>query len=335
MNLHLHHLLAAPEIWSRTDVLSLAISNEKDFLTTRVAYKLDLRGPCITVQTACSTSLVSVVLACQSLLNYQCDMALAGGASLDLAEWPGYVYQEGGGLSPDGHCRAFDAAARGTVNGSGVGVVLLKRLEDALADRDVIHAVILAFGVNNDGAARAGFNAPGLDGQVAVYADAIAMAGINPETIGYIECDGSGAEISDPIEIAALTKAYRAHTEKRGVCAIGSVKTNIGHAGVAAGVASLTKAVLALKHKLIPPSLHFERPNPEINFENSPFNVNTELKELETGDQPRRAAVTSLGLGSTNAHLILEEAPPQPTTSDSRSWRLLPCPRRRPRLWRR
>jgi acyl transferase domain-containing protein len=204
-----------------------------------------------------------------------------------------------------------------------VGIVALKRLEDALADRDAIHAVVIGFGLNNDGASRAGFTAPGLDGQVAVYTDAIAMAGINPETIGYVECHGTGTPIGDPIEIAALTRAYRAHTQKKGFCAVGSVKTNIGHTDAAAGVAGFTKAVLALKHRLIPPSLHFEKPNPEIDFEGSPFYVNTELKEWVERDTPRRAAVTSLGIGGTNAHIILEEGPPTLPSSDSRPWQML------------
>jgi acyl transferase domain-containing protein len=296
--------------------------NDRDFLATQIAYKLNLRGPCITVQTACSTSLVAIVLACQSLLTFQSDIALAGGVTLDAQERGGHLHQEGGVSSVDGHCRAFDAAATGIVGGCGAGVVVLKRLQDALADHDTIHAVILGFGLNNDGAARAGFTAPGLNGQVEVYSDALAMAGIHSETIGFVECHGTGTPIGDPIEIAALTKTFRTHTKRRNFCAIGSVKTNIGHTGAAAGVAGFTKAVLAIQNKLIPPTLHFQTPNPQLDLEHSPFYINSKTTAWPEGVPRRRAAITSLGAGGTNAHIILEEAPSQTPPAIARAYQL-------------
>ncbi|MBD0389538.1 MAG: type I polyketide synthase, partial [Nostoc sp. C3-bin3] len=285
------------------------IGNDKDFLSTRVSYKLNLTGPSLTIQTACSTSLVATALACQSLLNYQCDMALTGGASIRVPQKTGYLYQEGGILSPDGHCRAFDAKAKGTIIGNGVGVTLLKRLSDAIADGDHIYAVIKGSAINNDGSGKVGYTAPSVNGQAEAIAEAIALADIEPETISYIETHGTGTALGDPIEIAALTNVFRAETEKKGFCAIGSVKTNIGHLDAAAGVTGLIKTALALQHKLIPPSLNFEQPNPEIDFANSPFYVNTKLTEWSATSTPRRAGVSSLGIGGTNAHVILEEAP--------------------------
>lgn len=320
---YLFELLALPDLWRTTSRFALPTYNDKDFLATRVGYKLGLRGLCVTVQTACSTSLVAIGLASQCLLNYQSDMVLAGGVSLSTKERYGYLYQEGGISSPDGHCRAFDAKSGGIVSGSGAGVVVLKRFSDALKDRDTIHAVILGFGMNNDGASRVGFTAPGVDGQAAVVADAIAMAGIDPETIGYVECHGTGTPLGDPIEIAALTRSFREHTGKRQFCAIGSVKTNIGHTDTAAGVAGFTKAVLALEHGCIPASLHFQTPNPEIDFENSPFFVNTGLRPWKSVDGPRRAGVSSLGAGGTNAHVILEEPPTQERAAASKEFHLL------------
>ncbi|MFN6501578.1 MAG: SDR family NAD(P)-dependent oxidoreductase [Nostoc sp. DedQUE01] len=299
------------------------IGNDKDFISTRVSYKLNLKGPSITVQTACSTSLVATTLAYQSLQSYQCDIALAGGVSIRVPQKTGYLYQQGGTLSPDGHCRAFDAKAQGTTIGNGVGVVVLKRLEDAIADRDHIYAVIKGAAINNDGAVKVGFTAPSVDGQAQAIAEAIMLAEVEPETISYIEAHGTGTALGDPIEIAALTKAFRGSTQKKGFCAIGSVKTNIGHLDAAAGVAGLIKTALALKHQIIPPSLNFEQPNPEIDFANSPFFVNTKLTQWQTGSTPRRASVSSLGMGGTNAHVVLEEAPILPASSASRSWQLL------------
>lgn len=285
------------------------IGNDKDFLTTRVSYKLNLKGPSITVQTACSTSLVAVSLACQSLLNYQCDMALAGGVSIHTPQKTGYLSQEGGTLSPDGRCYAFDARAKGIVIGNGVGVVVLKRLTDAIADGDFIYATIAGSAINNDGSSKVGYTAPSVDGQAEAIAEAMMLADIEPETINYIEAHGTGTALGDPIEIAALSQVFRSTTDRKGFCAIGSVKTNIGHLDAAAGVTGLIKTALALKHKLIPPSLNFEQPNPQIDFANSPFYVNTKLSEWRSSASPRRAGVSSLGMGGTNAHVILEEAP--------------------------
>ncbi|MBE8998847.1 acyltransferase domain-containing protein [Nostoc sp. LEGE 12447] len=303
-NLYSHH-----QLLETVDPLQLTISNDKDFLPTRVAYKLNLTGTAVNVQTACSTSLVAVHLACQSLLNYECDMALAGGVTLSIPQKIGYLHQEGMILSPDGHCRAFDAKAQGTIASSGAGIVVLKRLKDAIADRDHIHAIIKGSAINNDGAMKVGFTAPSVSGQAAVIAEAQAIAGIDAETISYIEAHGTATPLGDPIEIAALTQAFNQTTDKKGFCAIGSLKTNLGHLDTAAGVAGLIKTVLALQNKMLPPSLHFETPNPKIDFANSPFYVNTTLTEWRTNTTPRRAGVSSFGIGGTNAHVILEEAP--------------------------
>jgi non-ribosomal peptide synthase protein (TIGR01720 family) len=319
----LYNLYGRPDIMDPMNVLQVTTANERDYLTTRVSYKLNLKGPSVSMQTACSTSLVAIHMACQGLLNYQCDMALAGGVSIRIPEKGGYWYQEGGITSPDGHCRAFDARAQGTVFGSAVGVVLLKRLADALADGDSIAAIIRGSAINNDGALKAGFTAPSVDGQRAVIAMAQGLAGVDPETITYIEAHGTGTSIGDPIEVAALTQVFRTRTQKKGFCAIGSVKTNIGHASAAAGMAGLSKAILALQHRQIPPSLHYESPNPKINFADSPFYVNTTLAEWAANGVPRRAGVSSFGVGGTNAHLILEEAPPLEQHPTRRPWQLL------------
>jgi acyl transferase domain-containing protein/acyl carrier protein len=303
--------------------LQTNIGNDKDYLATRVSYKLNLDGPSVVVQTASSTSLVAVHLACQGLLVGDCDLALAGGVSISIPQKAGYLYQEEGIHSPDGHCRVFDARAQGTVFSNGVGVVVLKRLEDAIADGDYIHAVIKGSAINNDGSAKVGYTAPSVVGQVRVIARALAMAEVNPETIRYIEAHGTGTALGDPIEIAALTRAFRTHTMKQGFCALGSVKTNIGHLGVAAGVTGLIKTVLALKHQMIPPSLHFEQPNPQIDFAHSPFYVNTKLVDWPSGESSRRAGVSSFGMGGTNAHVVLEEAPLAAVPERSRPWQLL------------
>jgi acyl transferase domain-containing protein len=305
------------------DPQQLTIAGNKDYLTTRVSYKLNLEGPSYAVQTACSTSLVAVHLACQSLLNGECDMALAGGVAISAERKAGYLYTEGGILSPDGHCRAFDANAQGSVGGEGIGIVVLKRLEDALLHRDRIHAVIKGSAINNDGSFKVSYTAPRIDTQAKAIRTAQIVAEVEPESITYIETHGTGTALGDPIEIAALTQAFGATTQKKGFCAIGSVKTNIGHLDTAAGVTGLIKTVLALKHKQIPPSLHYSSPNPEIDFANSPFYVNTTLAEWQTNDTPRRAGVSSFGLGGTNAHLILEEAPVLEASSSSRPWQLL------------
>jgi myxalamid-type polyketide synthase MxaB len=295
-----------------TQYLQRLIGNDKDYLTTHVSYKLNLRGPSVGVQTACSTSLVSLWLACQALCGYECDLALAGGVTVKHATstYLGYIYEQGNILSPDGRCRPFDASAGGTAFGSGAGVVLLKRLDEAIADRDTILAVVKEAAVNNDGGVKLGFTAPSLEGQAEVVGLAQATAGVHPETIGYIEAHGTGTPLGDPVEIAALTKVFRARTRKTAYCAIGSVKSNVGHLESAAGVAGLIKVVMALQHKQIPPSLHFGTANPEIDFAGSPFYVNTELKPWPAnGSSPRRAGISSFGIGGTNAHVIVEEAP--------------------------
>ncbi len=283
--------------------------NDKDFLATRASYTFDLRGPSVNVQTACSTSLVAVHYACQSLLSGECDMALAGGCTIELPHRRGYLYQDGEILSPDGHCRAFDHRAAGTVFGSGAGVVVLRRLADALADGDPVRAVIKATAVNNDGADKAGYLAPSVGGQAAAIVEALTIADIPADTIGYVECHGTGTYLGDPIEIEALTQAFRQSTQDLGFCRIGSVKTNIGHLDTAAGVVSLIKASLALEHGEIPPSLGYEKPNPAIPFASSPFIVNDRLTPWPETGGPRRAGVNSLGVGGTNAHAILQEAP--------------------------
>ncbi len=293
------------------------VGNSGDYLTTRVAYKLNLNGPAINIQTACSTSLVAVHMACQSLLNGDCDIALAGGVSILIPQKIGYLYQEGLMLSADGHCHVFDAAAQGTVFGDGVGIVVLKSLERAIADGDCIHAVIKGTAINNDGHLKVGFTAPSIDGQAAVIAQAQQVAGVEPETITYIEAHGTGTPLGDPIEIAGLTQAFRAKTEHREFCAIGSVKSNIGHLTTAAGIAGLIKTVLALQHQQIPPTLYFESPNPEIDFTNSPFYVNTQLSAWESNSSPRRAGVSAFGFGGTNAHVVLEEWQPLRHTAES------------------
>ncbi|WP_437505500.1 type I polyketide synthase [Sorangium sp. So ce1099] len=320
---YLTHLFPdGPRLQSAADVAAL-LALDKDFLTTRVSYKLNLEGPSIAVQTACSTSLVAVHLACQGLLTGECDLALAGGASISVPQKAGYLYQDGAIASPDGHCRAFDAAARGTVGGSGVGVVLLKRLDDAIADRDTIIAVIKGSAVNNDGRAKVGYTAPRVEGQARAIRAAHAAAGVDADSIAYVEAHGTGTPLGDPIEIAALTQAFRATTNRRGFCAIGSVKTNVGHLDAAAGVTGLIKAALAVAHGRIPPSLHFREPSPALDLESSPFHVAAELAAWAPTAAPRRAGVSSFGIGGTNAHVVLEEAPPLPAADPPRPCELL------------
>ncbi len=326
----LENLGTHPELMELVGHHPLMLANDKDFLPTRVSYKLNLKGPSLSIQTACSTSLVAVVVACQHLLNYQCDFALAGGVSITFPQKKGYYYQEGGIVSPDGRCRAFDAKAQGTVAGEGVGLVVLKRLADAVEDGDQIFAVIRGFAINNDGSNKVGFTAPSVDGQAEVIALAQAVAGVSPETIGYLVAHGTGTPLGDPIEVAGLTKAFRAGTNAKNFCALGSTKTNIGHLDAAAGVAGLINAVLALHHKKIPPSLHFDTPNPKIDFADSPFFVNTRLADWGPSNTPRRAGVSSFGIGGTNAHVVLEEAPAPPASDSSRPAQLLVVSARTP-----
>jgi acyl transferase domain-containing protein/acyl carrier protein len=307
----IHNLLTNPRLVASAGLFLIRqTGNDKDVLATRVSYELNLHGPSISVQTACSTSLVAVHLACQSLLNQECDMALAGGVTIEFPHGRGYLYREGEILSRDGHCRAFDADSSGTMFSSGAGIVVLRRLDDALADRDTIHAVILGSAINNDGARKVGYLAPSVDGQSEVIAEALGVAGVAASDVSYVETHGTGTKVGDPIEVKALTQAFRESTQGKGYCAIGSLKTNIGHLDTAAGVAGLIKTTLVLRHQQIPPSLHFRKPNPLIDFANSPFYVNTGLREWKAERGPRRAGVTSLGIGGTNAHVVLEEAPP-------------------------
>ncbi|HSE18134.1 MAG TPA: SDR family NAD(P)-dependent oxidoreductase [Pyrinomonadaceae bacterium] len=304
----LSNLYPNRELMESAGGFQVVINNDRDYLATHIAYKLNLTGPALSVQTACSTSLVAVHLACQGLLNRECDMALAGGVSVGVPQGEGAFHQEGGIISPDGHCRAFDAHAQGTVKGNGVGVVVLKRLGDALRDGDTVHAIIKGTAINNDGSLKVGFTAPSIDGQASVIEEALALAEIEPQTVTYIETHGTGTPLGDPIEVAALTQAFRTQTGAKNYCALGSVKTNIGHTDAAAGVAGLIKTVLALEHKQLPPSLNFSHANPNIDFAGSPFFVNTELTGWQTNGMPRRAGVSSFGIGGTNVHVVLEEA---------------------------
>ncbi|MFB6557138.1 beta-ketoacyl synthase N-terminal-like domain-containing protein, partial [Streptomyces sp. NPDC056405] len=276
---------------------AVMVGNDKDYLATRVAYKLDLKGAGYTVQTACSTSLVAIHLACQGLVNGECDMALAGGVTVKLPQEKGYLYEEGAILSKDGHVRVFDAGASGTVLGNGVGVVVLKLLRDALADGDTVHAVIKGTATNNDGSLKVSYAAPGKDGQAAVIAEAHAVSGIDPETIGYVEAHGTGTRLGDPVEVSALSQAFRAATDRKGFCGIGSVKSNLGHLDAAAGVTGVIKTALMLRHKALAPTINFDRPNPEIDFANSPFRVVDEFRPWESDGIPRRAGVSSFGIG--------------------------------------
>jgi acyl transferase domain-containing protein/NAD(P)-dependent dehydrogenase (short-subunit alcohol dehydrogenase family)/aryl carrier-like protein len=308
---------------SNVDSVQYLIGNEKDYLATRVSYKLDLRGPSLSVQTACSSSLVAVHLACESLLSGESSLALAGGVTVDVPQVSGYEYIEGGIRSPDGLCRAFDRDARGCVWGSGVGVVALKRLDRALADHDTIHAVIRGSAVNNDGAAKIGYSAPSVEGQASVILAAHGVASIDASTIGYVEAHGTGTDLGDPIEVAALSRAFRGDTRRSG-CALGSAKTIHGHLDAAAGIAGFLRAALALKNRTLPPSLNFRSANPKIDFSAGPFYVNTVSKPWIAGASPRRAGVSSFGVGGTNAHVVLEEPPDLAPVPRLRTWEILP-----------
>jgi len=317
------NLSSNPDVVEALGGFHTVMSNDRDFLTTRVSYKLNLRGPSVNVQTACSTSLVAAHLACQALLHHECDLALAGGVSVAVPAKTGYLYHEDGISSPDGHCRTFDANAQGGVSGSGIGLVVLKRLADALADGDQIYAVIKGSAINNDGAQKVGYTAPSVDGQAAVIAEALALAEVAPDTVSYVEAHGTATALGDPIEVAALTQAFGTNVARTGFCALGAVKTNIGHLDAAAGVAGLIKTTLALQHGQLPPSLHYETPNPNIDFAHSPFYVNTTLSDWPSNGHPRRAGVSAFGLGGTNAHIVLEQAPALEPGSSSRPWQLL------------
>jgi len=314
----LYNVFSNREIMHSSRDLTAGIGNEPDYVTNRVAYKLNLRGPSVSVQTACSTSLVAIHMASQSLLTGECDFALAGGVIVNAPASIGYPYQEGSMASPDGHIRTFDAKAEGTVfSEGGVGVVCLKRTEDALKDGDHIYAIIRGSAVNNDGSVKVGYTAPSVDGQVHVIGQALMVAGVSPEEIGYVEAHGTGTPLGDPIEINALSKAYRQSTVKEKYCAIGSLKPNVGHLAPAAGVASTIKAALVVKHGLIPPSINFDTPNTRIDFDASPFYVNHSLSDWKPENRKRVAAVSSFGIGGTNAHLVMEEPPTTAQTEDS------------------
>jgi phthiocerol/phenolphthiocerol synthesis type-I polyketide synthase E len=319
LNTYLLHLLNDQEKRETLDSLQLALANDKDYLATRISYKLNLKGPSMSVQTACSTSLVAVHLACQSLQNFDTDIALAGGVSIRVPQRAGYLYQEGSILSPDGYCRAFDANANGTVFGNGMGLVVLKRLADARNDGDCIHAVIKGTAINNDGSYKVGFTAPSVEGQAKVIEDAIQIAGVEKDSISYIEAHGTGTTLGDPIEIEALQEVYKGCNQIK----IGSVKTNIGHLDTAAGIAGLIKTVLALKYKQLPQTLNYEKENPQIKFEQTAFEVNQQLTDWRKKSGVRRAGVSSFGMGGTNAHVILEEAPSVTSEESTRDYQLI------------
>ncbi len=325
LNNYFHDNLMAnrKDLEKKMGVFMARAYNITDTVPSLVSYKLNLKGPAVNVNTACSTSLVAVHYACQGLLTYECDMALAGGVSLELLENSGYLHESGSVLSPDGHCRSFDAKAAGTVIGGGAGIVVLKRLSEAIEDNDTIYGVIEGSAVNNDGLDKVGFTAPSVSGQAQAILDAQLMADVHPESISYIEAHGAGTIIGDPIEVSALTKAFRANTNRKAYCAIGSVKSSIGHLDVAAGVTGLIKTTLSLKNKKIPPVLHYDKANPDIDFENSPFYVNATLQDWKTNGSPRRAGVSSFGLGGTNAHLIVKEAPLSINESSSRLFQII------------
>nr|UXE45871.1 2-methoxy-6-polyprenyl-1,4-benzoquinol methylase, mitochondrial [uncultured bacterium] len=320
---YLYQLYLNRESLGYIDGMQLMVTNDKDHLCTQVSYRLNLRGPSVVVQTTCSTSLVAVSMACESLQAKRCDMALAGGVTVRVPQRGGYFYTPGSILSPDGHCRPFDAEAQGTIVGSGVGVVVLKRLSRALADGDNIRAVILGLGINNDGSDKAGYTAPSFQGQASAIRAAQASAGISPESIGYVEAHGTGTILGDPIELSALIEVFKEHTERRGFCAIGSVKSNFGHLSCAAGVAGLIKTVLVLEHGAVPPTVHYRAPNPAIDFASSPFYVTTHLQPWQRNGVPRRAGVSSFGVGGTNAHVVVEEAPRLPAPASHRPLQLV------------
>ncbi|HEX4954551.1 MAG TPA: amino acid adenylation domain-containing protein [Thermoanaerobaculia bacterium] len=320
---YLLNLISQRELVASFGSRAALIGNDKDHVPNRVSYKLNLRGPSMSVQSACSTSLVAVHVACRSLARGECDLALAGGVCVSAPLRQGYLFEEGGVMSPDGHCRAFDAEARGTVGGQGVAAVVLKPLARAVADGDPIYAVIRGSAVNNDGSAKVGYTSPSIDGQTAVIVDAQEEAGFAPETLGFVEAHGTGTAVGDPIEVTALTRAFRRGTDARGFCALGSVKPNLGHLDSAAGVAGLIKAALAVARGTVPPTLHFKAPNPDLELEESPFFVNAAPIPWPLAEGPRRAGVSSLGIGGTNAHVVLEQAPPPAPSAPGAPWQLL------------
>jgi len=317
---YLGHLYQNLESLKYIDGMQLMVTNDKDHLCTQVSYRLNLRGPSVVVQTTCSTSLVAVALACESLQHRRCDMALAGGVTVKVPQRGGYYYTAGSILSPDGHCRPFDAQAQGTIVGSGVGLVVLKRLAEAVEAGDNIRAVILGLGINNDGNDKVGYTAPSTRGQAGAIRAAHQSAGVEAESIGYVEAHGTGTILGDPIEVSALTEVFRESTKRRGFCGIGSAKSNFGHLSCAAGITGLIKTVLALENRAIPPTVHYTAPNPAIDLAASPFYVTTRLRRWDRNGTPRRAGISSFGVGGTNAHIIIEEAPEQPQRSEKRPY---------------
>ena len=325
MNTYLpFNIMSNPTLLEEVGGFQLSIYNDKDFAPTRIAYSMNLKGPGVDIGTACSSSLVSVHFACQHLITYQSDMVLVGGVTVHLPQKIGHLYEEGSAYSPDRHCRPFEATQSGLIDGNGMAAVVLKRLEDALADGDHIYAVIKGTAINNDGSLKVGYSAPSINGQAEVIVEAQTIAGVHPETISYVEAHGTSTPLGDPIEVAALTQAFRVGTDKKGFCGIGSVKSNIGHVDKAAGLAGLIKTTLALKYEKIPPSLHFEQPNPKLNLAQSPFYVVQHLQDWPRNRHaPRRAGISSFGVGGTNAHAVIEEAPLREPSSASRPLQLL------------
>lgn len=325
-----NHVAKHPEVLEMFGEIPAMVANEKDYVATRVSYKLDLRGPSISIATACSTSLVAVCHAFNSLLDYQCDIALAGAVALSCPQERGYLFQEGSIMAPDGKVRAFDSHAQGTVFGNGAGIVVLKRLSEALADGDTIHAVIRGAAMNNDGADKVSFTAPSVAGQAQVIELAQAFAGVGPDEIDYIESHGTGTPLGDPIEVTALTQAFRRATDRRNYCGLGSVKPNVGHLDVAAGVAGLIKLVLAVKHGKLPATLNFDEPNPELGLADSPFYIVDRAMDWPDTGRPRRGGVSAFGLGGTNAHVIVEQAPEAATDNPGPGPHLLPLSAKTP-----
>lgn len=331
MSTYLYQLSQHPEALGYVDGMQLMVTNDKDHLCTQTSYRLNLRGPSVVVQTTCSTSLTALTMACETLSSGRSDLALAGGVTVRVPQRAGYLYVAGSILSPDGHCRPFDANAQGTIVGSGVGLVVLKRLSEALADGDTVRAVIRGYGINNDGSDKVGYTAPGFKGQVAAIRRAYEMAGVSPETIGYVEAHGTGTILGDPIEVSALTEVFREHTARRGFCGIGSAKSNFGHLSCAAGVVGLIKAVLSIERAAIPPTVHYRSANPALDLGQSPFYVTTSLHPWDRNGTPRRAGVSSFGVGGTNVHVVLEEAPaPAPAAARRRPHQLLTLSARSP-----
>ena len=317
-----NNIITHPNYFKSVDDFQLGITLEKDFPATRVAYKLNLKGPAINIQTACSSSGVALHLACQSIRNGDCEVAIVGGGRIQ-PPFAGHLHKEGHALSPDGYCRTFDADANGMVRGNGMSFIIIKKMKTAIEDQDQVHGLIRATAINNDGQDKIGFTAPGIAGQSTAIMDAYRRAEIDPNTISYVECHGTGTPIGDPVELAGLTTAFKSFTDKKQFCAVGSVKTNVGHLDAGACITGIVKTLLSLKHEQLPPSLHYHTPNPQINFKDSPFYVNDKLSEWKRGDHPRRAGVSSFGLGGTNAHIVLEEAPVIKRNSSARSRQLI------------